>query len=100
MSQARYITRSNCTSDAFVTPCASCYSYVRYVVIGVHAMGGMAAQIPVKDDEKANEAAFEKVRKDKLREVQAACDGTWVAHPGYPIQSFSRSAHNVVYYCR
>lgn len=46
-----------------------------------HAMGGMAAQIPVKNDEAANRAAFDKVRADKLREVQAGHDGTWVAHP-------------------
>ncbi len=49
---------------------------------GVHAMGGMAAQIPIKDDPAANEAALEKVRVDKLREVKAGHDGTWVAHPG------------------
>ena len=48
---------------------------------GAHAMGGMAAQIPVKGDEAANEAAFAKVRADKLREVRAGHDGTWVAHP-------------------
>ncbi|MGH7439790.1 MAG: malate synthase A [Polyangiaceae bacterium] len=48
----------------------------------VHAMGGMAAQIPIKDDPAANEAALEKVRADKLREVKAGHDGTWVAHPG------------------
>jgi len=46
------------------------------------AMGGMAAQIPIKDDAEANEAALEKVRQDKLREVTDGCDGTWVAHPG------------------
>ncbi len=49
---------------------------------GVHAMGGMAAQIPVKNDDAANAAAFEKVRRDKIREVKAGHDGTWVAHPG------------------
>ncbi|NP_001105328.1 malate synthase, glyoxysomal [Zea mays] len=49
---------------------------------GVHAMGGMAAQIPIKDDAAANEAALELVRKDKLREVRAGHDGTWAAHPG------------------
>ncbi len=48
---------------------------------GVHAMGGMAAQIPVKGDPGANERALEKVRQDKLREVRAGHDGTWVAHP-------------------
>jgi malate synthase len=46
------------------------------------AMGGMAAQIPIKNDPVANEAALEKVRQDKLREVTDGCDGTWVAHPG------------------
>ncbi len=46
------------------------------------AMGGMAAQIPIKNDPAANAAAFEKVRVDKLREVTDGCDGTWVAHPG------------------
>jgi len=46
------------------------------------AMGGMAAQIPIKNDPVANEAALGKVRADKLREVTDGCDGTWVAHPG------------------
>ena len=45
-------------------------------------MGGMAAQIPIKNDPEANEAALDKVRTDKLREVWAGHDGTWVAHPG------------------
>jgi len=49
---------------------------------GIHAMGGMAAQIPIKGDPAANEAALERVRADKLREVRAGHDGTWVAHPG------------------
>ena len=49
---------------------------------GIHAMGGMAAQIPIKSDPDANERAIEKVRQDKLREVRAGHDGTWVAHPG------------------
>jgi malate synthase len=49
---------------------------------GIHAMGGMAAQIPIKNDSAANEQALEKVRQDKLREVRAGHDGTWVAHPG------------------
>ncbi len=48
----------------------------------IHAMGGMAAQIPVKNDEKANEEAFAKVRADKEREAKDGHDGTWVAHPG------------------
>jgi malate synthase len=49
---------------------------------GVHAMGGMAAQIPIKGDAEANTAALEKVRQDKVREAQDGHDGTWVAHPG------------------
>jgi malate synthase len=48
----------------------------------VHAMGGMAAQIPIKDDPAANEAAMDKVRADKKREASDGHDGTWVAHPG------------------
>jgi malate synthase len=48
---------------------------------GAPAMGGMAAQIPIKNDARANEAALDKVRQDKLREVTDGCDGTWVAHP-------------------
>jgi len=47
-----------------------------------YAMGGMAAQIPIKSDPAANEAAIEKVRADKIREATDGCDGTWVAHPG------------------
>jgi malate synthase len=46
------------------------------------AMGGMAAQIPIKGDATANETALEKVQADKVREVTDGCDGTWVAHPG------------------
>ncbi len=49
---------------------------------GIHAMGGMAPQIPIKSDPTRNEAALEKVKADKLREVKAGHDGTWVAHPG------------------
>jgi len=48
---------------------------------GAHAMGGMAAQIPISGDEAANEQAMARVRADKLREVGAGHDGTWVAHP-------------------
>jgi malate synthase len=47
-----------------------------------HAMGGMAAQIPIKNDPAANEAALAKVRADKEREASDGHDGTWVAHPG------------------
>ncbi len=49
---------------------------------GIHAMGGMAAQIPIKSDPAANARAMEKVAEDKQREVAAGHDGTWVAHPG------------------
>ena len=49
---------------------------------GVHAMGGMAAQIPIRGDEDANRSALEKVSADKEREVGDGHDGTWVAHPG------------------
>jgi len=61
-------------------------AYVRLLIKtchrrGVHAMGGMAAQIPIKDNPEANEKAMENVRQDKLREVRAGHDGTWVAHP-------------------
>ncbi len=62
-------------------------SYVKLLVEtchrrGIHAMGGMAAQIPIRNDSAANDQAMEKVRNDKLREVKAGHDGTWVAHPG------------------
>src|SRR5262245_47539264 len=61
---------------------------------GIHAMGGMAAQIPIKNDQEANEKALEKVRQDKLREVRAGHDGTWVAHPGLvPIAKEIFDAH-------
>jgi malate synthase len=49
---------------------------------GAHAIGGMAAQIPIRHDPAANAAAMERVRADKLREAQAGHDGTWIAHPG------------------
>src|SRR4029434_5745305 len=48
---------------------------------GAHAIGGMAAQIPIKNDPAANEAALAKVRADKEREATDGHDGTWVAHP-------------------
>lgn len=62
-------------------------SYVKLLIRtchrrGIHAMGGMAAQIPVRDDKSKNDAAIAKVRADKQREVSAGHDGTWVAHPG------------------
>ena len=49
---------------------------------GAHAIGGMAAQIPIKNDPEANEEALAKVRADKEREASDGHDGTWVAHPG------------------
>ena len=49
---------------------------------GIHAIGGMAAQIPVKSNAAENDKAIEKVKADKLREVTDGHDGTWVAHPG------------------
>ncbi len=49
---------------------------------GAYAMGGMAAQIPIKNDPEANVMALDKIRADKIREVQLGHDGTWVAHPG------------------
>ena len=48
---------------------------------GAFAMGGMAAQIPVRNNPEINEIAFEKVRADKEREAGNGHDGTWVAHP-------------------
>ena len=78
----------------FVLPDRSCVTmtvpfmdaYVKLLIQtchrrGVHAMGGMAAQIPIKDNPAANEAAMANVRSDKIREVKAGHDGTWVAHP-------------------
>jgi malate synthase len=49
---------------------------------GAHAMGGMAAQIPIRNDADANAAALKKVKADKEREAREGHDGTWVAHPG------------------
>jgi len=59
----------------------------------IHAMGGMAAQIPVKNDEAANAEAFAKVKADKEREATQGHDGTWVAHPGLvpvALEAFNR----------
>src|SRR5271169_843875 len=63
------------------------HSYVELLIHtchrrGIHAMGGMAAQIPIRNNPEANEKAMERVKQDKLREVRAGHDGTWVAHPG------------------
>src|SRR5260370_10656612 len=62
-------------------------SYVRLLIKtchrrNVHAMGGMAAQIPIRNDPAANDAAMARVRADKEREASEGHDGTWVAHPG------------------
>jgi malate synthase len=62
-------------------------SYSKLVIKTCHrrgalAIGGMAAQIPIRGDDDANERALAKVRIDKEREVQDGHDGTWVAHPG------------------
>jgi malate synthase len=59
----------------------------------IHAMGGMAAQIPIKNDEAANAEAFAKVKADKEREATYGHDGTWVAHPGLvpvALEAFNR----------
>jgi malate synthase len=61
---------------------------------GAFAMGGMAAQIPIKGDAAANAHALDKVRADKVREVSDGCDGTWVAHPALvPIAKAVFDAH-------
>src|ERR1017187_1537565 len=79
--------------------CPFLHSYVQLLIRtchrrGIFAMGGMAAQIPIKNNPQANEAALDKVRHDKLREVKAGHDGTWVAHPGLvPIAKEIFDAH-------
>jgi malate synthase len=61
---------------------------------GAHAMGGMAAQIPIRDNPRANEEAMARVRADKLREAHAGHDGTWIAHPG--LANIAREAFDSV----
>jgi malate synthase len=61
---------------------------------GAHAMGGMAAQIPIRDDPTANDAAMARVRADKVREANAGHDGTWIAHPG--LAAIARDAFDSV----
>ncbi len=61
---------------------------------GAHAMGGMAAQIPIRDDPQGNDAAMARVRADKLREASAGHDGTWIAHPG--LATIAREAFDSV----
>ena len=61
---------------------------------GAYAMGGMAAQIPIRNDERANAEALDKVRADKRREVTDGHDGTWVAHPALvPVAREAFEAH-------
>lgn len=73
-------------SDITMTsPCMRSYSLLAIKTChkrGAHAIGGMAAQVPVKGQPEANEQAFQKVRDDKTREAGDGHDGTWVAHPG------------------
>ncbi|PVU86069.1 hypothetical protein BB559_006680 [Furculomyces boomerangus] len=76
-------------------------AYVRLLIKtchkrGVHAMGGMAAQIPIKDNEAENEAAMNKVRADKRREVLAGHDGTWIAHPALAKIAFEEFNANML----
>ena len=70
---------------SMTTPFLTAYSHLLVETChrrGAHAMGGMAAQIPIKSNAEANAAAMALVRADKEREVRAGHDGTWVAHPG------------------
>jgi malate synthase len=62
---------------------------------GAHAMGGMAAQIPIKGDRQANDIALDQVREDKLREAGDGHDGTWVAHPA--LVALAREAFDSVF---
>ncbi len=78
----RFPDRDRLTMD---TPFLTAYTHLLIRTChrrGAHAMGGMAAQIPIKDDPAAHRAAIAKVVADKEREVRAGHDGTWVAHPG------------------
>ena len=74
-------------------------SYVKLLIYtchkrGAHAMGGMAAQIPIKNNLDANDKAMNKVKVDKEREANAGHDGTWIAHPG--LSSIALDAFNKV----
>jgi malate synthase len=78
---ARFPDRARLTMD---TPFLTAYSHLLIGTChrrGAHAMGGMAAQIPIKEDPEANARAIALVVADKEREVAAGHDGTWVAHP-------------------
>jgi malate synthase len=82
---------------AMTSPALAAYSQLLIKTChrrGAHAMGGMAAQIPIRDDAAANDAAFEKVKADKQREARAGHDGTWVAHPG--LIPIARAAFDVL----
>ncbi len=64
---------------------------------GAHAMGGMSAFIPNKNDPEVTEKALQKVREDKMREVKDGFDGTWVAHPALVSvahEIFAEGLHN------
>jgi len=66
-------------------PCMRAYTQLTVRIChrrGAHAIGGMAAQIPIRNDPEASEAALARVRADKRREAGDGHDGTWVAHPG------------------
>jgi len=74
-------------------------SYVKLLIYtchkrGIHAMGGMAAQIPIKNNSEENNSAMNKVKNDKEREANAGHDGTWIAHPG--LASIALDAFNKV----
>ena len=80
--EARFPDRSRLTMS---TPFLTAYSHLLIRVChrrGAHAIGGMAAQIPIKEDPEANAKAIALVKADKEREAAAGHDGTWVAHPG------------------
>ena len=78
-------------------PCMRAYTQLAVKTChrrGAYAIGGMAAQIPIKNDADANDRALAKVRADKLREVRDGHDGTWVAHPGLvPVARETFEAH-------
>jgi malate synthase len=86
----KFRNRADCLLPDRATVTMECHFLKSYVDLliktchrrGAHAMGGMAAQIPIRDDRVANAAAMARVRADKLREARAGHDGTWIAHPG------------------
>ena len=85
--------------DAVTMDRAPMKSYVELLIQtchrrGAHAIGGMAAQIPIANDPTANAAAMERVRADKLREARAGHDGTWIAHPA--LAAIARQAFDTV----